>query len=66
MNLLGAQIREVPEGLRSLINIGSFLKSVVDNADNNARLRVSAGERPDLLEDLLKGAHIHILSLIHI
>mgnify|MGYP000381987714 CR=1 FL=1 len=63
MNLLGAQIREVPEGLRSLINIGSFIKDVIDNADNNARARVNAGERPDLLEDLLKGAHVHVPKL---
>ena len=63
MNLLGAQIRDVPEGLRSLINIGSFIKDVIDNADNNARARVNAGERPDLLEDLLKGAHVHVPKL---
>ena len=63
MDLLGAKIPDVPNSLRSLINIGSFLKSVVDNADNNARQRVSAGERPDLLEDLLKGAHIHVPKL---
>lgn len=63
MNLLGGEINGVPGGVRSIINVGSFLKSVLDHADGNARARMEMGERPDLLEDLLKGANVHIPKL---
>ncbi len=63
MNLMGATVNEVPNGLRSLLNVGCFLKDVLDRADNNARARVDMGQAPDLLEDVLKGAHVHIPKL---
>jgi len=67
MNLLGAKINEAPDGLRdglrALINVGSFVKSVLDHADGNARAKVEMGQEPDLLEDVMKGGKVHIPQL---
>ena len=67
MNLLGAEINEVPDGLRgglrALINVGSFVKSVLDHADSNARAKVQMGQEPDLLEDVMAGGKVHIPQL---
>ena len=60
MNLLGAKINEPPNNLRAILSIGSFLKSVLDHADNNARAKVEMGQEPDLLEDVMAGGKIHI------
>ncbi len=67
MNLLGAEINEAPEGLRgglrALISVGSFVKSVLDHADSNARAKVEMGQEPDLLEDVMAGGKVHIPQL---
>jgi len=67
MNLLGAKINEAPDGLRNglraLINVGSFVKSVLDHADSNARAKVEMGQEPDLLEDVMAGGNVHIPQL---
>ena len=67
MNLLGAKINEAPDGLRdglrALINVGSFVKSVLDHADSNARAKVEMGQEPDLLEDVMKGGQVYIPQL---
>lgn len=67
MSLLGAKINEPPDGLRdglrALISVGSFVKSVLDHADSNARAKVEMGQEPDLLEDVMAGGNVHIPQL---
>ena len=62
--MLGVNVKEeIPPHLRTLMSLGSFAFGVYRNADKNARARVAEGQRPDLLEDVLKGAHVHIPKL---
>ena len=67
MNLLGAKINEGPDGLRdglrAVLTIGTFFKSVLDHADSNARAKVEMGQEPDLLEDVMAGGKVHIPQL---
>ena len=62
--MLGVSVKEeLPPHLRTIMSLGSFALGVYRNADKNARARVAEGQRPDLLEDVLKGAHVHAPKL---